>query len=419
MIGPQARLRLYTDGRQYRRLARSLITRGTAAGDGVKTLERDVAARCGAPHAIAVPMARVGLYFLMKALIGEKRRVVLSPYTISEVVNMVICAGGEPVFCDIDRATCNIDPEALARILEGPEADEIGVVLVTHFYGLVADMPAINALCAPLGIPVVEDAAQSFGATAEGRAAGTLGDAGVYSFGVYKNINSFFGGMVVTRDAVLAERVRHMVEALPQSPRGRLAKKMAAALQIDFVTRPPLFGLIFFRFFRWAFLNNIEAINNKLKIDVAPKLFEQAPPEYFYQYSDAQAALLDEQLGNVARKTRMRIENAARYHAGLRDIPDLILPPLRADGSHNYWYFPLQYDDSHALVKHVLSRGCDITISYHRNCADMPCFERWRRDCPQARATARSLIYLPVYPGYEADQIDRTVAAIRSYFGLS
>lgn len=418
-MGPQARLRLYTKPRQYLTLARLLLTQGTAAAGRVDALETTIAARSGVSHAISMPMARVGLYFTIKALLGDKRKVVLSPYTIAEVVNMVICAGGEPVFCDIDRATCNMDPAALERILAEPGADEIGAVLVTHFYGLVADMDAVVALCAPLGIPVVEDAAQAFGATYGGRAAGTIGDAGVYSFGVYKNVNSFFGGMVVTRDDALADRIRTDVASLPASPRSRLAKKMISALQIDAVTRPPLFGPIFFPFFRWAFLKDVEAVNNKLKIDVDPVLFDRVPPAYLCRYSDAQAALLDEQLTGVEEKNRLRIAKAERYHAGLHDIPDLILPPLRTDGSHIYWYFPLQHDDSRALVRHVLARGSDITISYHRNCADLPCFERWYRDCPQARATAQSLIYLPVYPDYRIEQVDRTVAAIRSYFGAS
>ena len=182
-------------------------------GDEVDTLEAQVAERTGVRHAVAMPQARVGIYFVVKALIEERRaanpscrvhKVILSPYTIADVVNMVICAGGTPVFADIERETCNIDAGEVKRLID----QETALVLVTHFYGLICDVDAISAVCDEHDVPMVEDAAQAFGTALRGRPAGSFGLASVFSFGMYKNITTFFGGMVLTDDEDLAAVMR-------------------------------------------------------------------------------------------------------------------------------------------------------------------------------------------------------------------
>jgi perosamine synthetase len=412
MIGPLSRLRLYTTTDQYLSVLGAWLTGRLDAGDVVKDLEREVARRVGARFAVAMPMARVGIYFAIKSLIRPGQKVILSPYTIADVVNMVICAGGVPVFADIERATCNIDPAEIERLIDG----NTGAVLATHFYGLMADMRRIREICDAHRVPVVEDAAQAFGARQHGLAAGTIGTAGIYSFGMYKNVNSFFGGMVVTSDPARAEWLRGEMARLPAQQAGRFLQKVASAAITDLITWPPLFRTLIFRFFRWAFLADVNAINNRLKIDVNPAVKRQIPDEYLCRLTATQAQIILRQLDRVDGDARVRLAAAKQYRAGLQGLPGLILPPERKEFEHIYWYFPIQYADRHALVAHALRHGRDITMSYHRNCAELPCFAEWARDCPNARATANALIYLPTYPGYTQDEIQRTIAAIRSFF---
>jgi dTDP-4-amino-4,6-dideoxygalactose transaminase len=172
-----------------------------------------------------------------------------------------------------------------------------------------------------------------------------------------------------------------------------------------------------FWLFRYAFLNDVDAINNRMKIDVDPILKREMPADYLCRMTPLQARLILAQLDRVDRDMRRRIEAAQIYHRGLSDIPELLLPPMRTDSSHMYWYFPIQFDKRHELVAYAMRHSRDITESYHRNCADLPCFSPWYRDCPNARATASSLIYLPTYPRYTDREIEKTVQVIRRFFG--
>jgi dTDP-4-amino-4,6-dideoxygalactose transaminase len=82
-----------------------------------------------------------------------------------------------------------------------------------------------------------------------------------------------------------------------------------------------------------------------------------------------------------------------------------------------YTNFPVQAPDRRALVRYMMERGADIAESHHRNCADLPCFEEFARECPVARGVAATLVYLPTYPRYDDAEIGRNIALIRQFYG--
>lgn len=413
IVGPASRLRLYTNPRLYRDAVSGLVSPHFATGSDVETLERRVSQLTGKRYAIAMPMARVGIYLAIRHLIEPGQKVLLSPYTIADVINMVICAGGVPVFADIDRKSCNIAPESISRLID----EDTGAVLVTHFYGQTAEIEKIKEICEPHRVPIIEDAAQAFGAEANGVRAGGFGHAGVFSFGMFKNVNSFYGGMLVTDDPVLTNKIRTEMANWPFESRAHLGSKVISSFVTDLATWPPLFRTLTFRLFRWAFLNDISSINNKLKIDVDPRAKTELPKSYEVRFTPLQARMIIPQLDDVERHTSARIRAAERYYEELSDIPELLVPSPQERQRHVFWYYPVQYHDRAGLVAHCMRQGRDITMSYHRNCAALDCFSQYGADCPNADATANSLIYLPTYPRYGEKEIEGTIKAIRSYFG--
>jgi len=413
LLGPHPRLRLYTRSSDYARVAFEMASQQWLRGDSVAQLEEQLAARLNTRFAVALPMARVAIYHAVRALIKPGQKVILSPYTIADVVNMVICAGGIPVFADIDAATCNIRADEVERLID----DATGAVLVTHFYGCVCDVHRIAEICRARRVPLIEDAAQAFGAMVDGQPAGTIGDAGIFSFGLYKNVCCFYGGLVVTNREDVHQAVSASARSAPPIRAGHLLNKVISGAITDTITWPPIFSTVIFRIFRYGYLNDVDAINNRLKIDVDPKKKTQLPDDYVSQLSPLQARLIGPQLKSVDAKTEARLRAAQRYHNGLQDLDQLGLPPLRQDKSHVYWYYPIQYAPRQELVKYAMRQGRDLAESHHRNCADLECFAEYHRDCPVARSVAQSVIYLPTYPSYPVSEIEKTIAVIRRFFG--
>jgi perosamine synthetase len=414
-LGPLPRQRLYTTPGSYRHLLTGRLTQARGDHASIGVLETALGDYLGAAHVASTPMARTGIYLTLSALIKPGNRVLLSPYTIADVVNMVLCAGGEPVFCDVERTSCNISLAAIEARID----DNIDCVLVTHFYGLACEIQAIATLCKDRGIPLVEDCAQALGTSVNGRMVGTFGDAGIFSFGLFKSVTGFLGGAVVSTDSVVVNHVRAALENQPFESTMRLWRQAVSAAVMDAATFPPIFRPLVFRLLRYGYLRRAGWAGGRFDFDRDAVSYKQIPERYLRKMTPGQSGGVLSMLDRTDHHINHRIEMAMRYHQGLQDMQELILPPLREDGSHTYQYYPVQYAHREELVDYMLREDRDIALSHHRNCADLPCFADYFSACPNARLAEDQLFYLPTYPGYGREEVDRNIAALRRFFGAA
>jgi perosamine synthetase len=174
---------------------------------GPKTaqLESLIAAETGSRFAFAASSATTGLHLALAALgVKPGDEVVIPDFSFPATANVVVQQGATPVFVDIDLETFNLD----TALLEAAVTERTAAIMPVHAFGLVADMDPINEIAKVHGIPVIEDAACALSGTYKGRAAGSLGTAGVFSFHPRKIITTGEGGMITTDDEELATRIR-------------------------------------------------------------------------------------------------------------------------------------------------------------------------------------------------------------------
>jgi dTDP-4-amino-4,6-dideoxygalactose transaminase len=182
-------------------------------GPNVDAFEKELAAHVGIAHAAALSSGTAAIHVALRLLgIGPGDEVFCSDLTFVASANPILYEHATPVFIDSDPATWNMSVPALQRALEDRKAKGRlpKAVVVVSLYGQSADMAPILELCDSVGVPVVEDAAESLGATYRGRASGTFGKLGVYSFNGNKIITTSGGGMLVSQDEELIARARHL-----------------------------------------------------------------------------------------------------------------------------------------------------------------------------------------------------------------
>jgi dTDP-4-amino-4,6-dideoxygalactose transaminase len=177
-------------------------------GPNVKALEEEIARYIDVPYAVGLNSGTDALHLALRALdIGPGDEVITTPFTFVATTEAIGMVGATPVFVDIDPATLNIDPDAVAAAV----TPRTTAIIPVHLYGLPAPMDEISAIARKHRLAVIEDCAQSIGATIGGRRTGALGTIGAFSFFPSKNLGACGdAGMIVTADEQLAERVRRL-----------------------------------------------------------------------------------------------------------------------------------------------------------------------------------------------------------------
>lgn len=329
-------------------------------GPEVSALEQEVAAYSGAAHGVGVSSGTDALLVALMALgVGPGDEVITTPYSFFATAGVIARLGARPVFVDIEAHSFNIDPAAAAAAVTA----RTKVIMPVHLYGRVADMDPLLAL----GVPVVEDAAQAIGARdGQGRAAGSIGTVGCFSFFPSKNLGGFGdGGMVVTQDGNLA--------------------RMIAMLR----------------------MHGME-------------------PKYYHRYVggnfrlDAlQAAVLRVKLPRLDGWSAARRRNAARYRelfaqAGLAGRVGL---PEDVPG-HIYNQFVIRVANRDALQAHLRTCGVGTEIYYPVPLHRQECFAELGYpdgSMPESERAARETLALPIYPELSDAQQDHVVAAVREH----
>lgn len=182
-------------------------------GPHVDAFEREFADTVGASHAAALCSGTAALQLALQLVgVGAGDEVLVSTLTFAASVNPVVYLGGRPVLVDSERRSWNMDPDLLADELERRErAGRLPkAVVVVHLYGQSADLDPIADACARHGVTLVEDAAEALGALYKGRAPGTVGRVGIFSFNGNKIITTSGGGMLVSEDADLVTHARKL-----------------------------------------------------------------------------------------------------------------------------------------------------------------------------------------------------------------
>lgn len=185
----------------------------SSVGASLDAFESEVAKLADVRHAVGLSSGTAGLHLaLLTVGVQPGDQVFVSSFTFAATANAIRYCGATPVFIDSDTVSWNIDPGLLAEALAGAAAaNRLPKAVVTvDLYGQCADYDAIETLCARYGVALVEDAAEALGASYRGKPAGGFGRVGVFSFNGNKIATTSGGGMVVTDDESLADRVRYL-----------------------------------------------------------------------------------------------------------------------------------------------------------------------------------------------------------------
>ena len=354
----------YTDEREVEEVARVLATGYLTQGPKVAEFEGMICRMIGSRHAFAMSSCTTALHLALVALgVGPGDEVLVPDFTFPATANVVVQQGARPVLVEVRTDTYNVDVRDLAARL----TPNTRAIMPVHAFGLSADMDPIMALAQRHGLPVIEDAACALGATYSGRYCGTIGDMGCFSFHPRKSITTGEGGMIVTADETLAQRI-----TLLRSHGG--------------VRTGPYYE------------------------------FEAAG--FNYRLSDLQAAVGVAQMGKFDWVLSRKRELAGRLTGLLQGIKGVTPPVEPGNCLHTYQSYVVMLDDAldrDQVIAAMRRRDVETTLGTYALHAQ-PFFQRTygyaTGDLPGSAKVFRQSLTLPLYPTMLPDDPERVAEAL-------
>jgi perosamine synthetase len=357
----------YVDEREEELVLEVLRSGRLSLGPMIERFEELLAERVGAPYAAAVSSGTAGLHLLCRiAELGPGDEVITSPYSFAASANCFLYEGATPVFADVDPATLNLDPDAVAAAITG----RTKAIVAVDIFGYPCELDPLRELAERHGLVLIQDACEAIGAEYRGATLGSHGPSAVFAFYPNKQMTTGEGGMVTTHSEQ-----------------------------------------------EWRLL---KSLRNQGRADGGGWL-EHARLGFNYRIDDVRAALGVAQLEKLDRILEARAAAAARYSGLLADL-DRVEVPLADDGDHRRSWFvyvvTLAADVDREQVIDALARAGAQTARY------LPCIhlQPYMREgfgfseglCPVAEDAARRTLALPFSTGIAADDQEHVASALRS-----
>lgn len=329
-------------------------------GEFGERFEQEFSDYIGAGYCVGLNSGQDALTLAVRALgIGEGDEVIVPANTYIATVLGITENGASPVFVEPDEYY-NLDASKIEEAITG----RTRAIMAVHLYGQAANMGDIREIAKRHSLYLLEDCAQSHGASFEGRMTGTFGDIGCFSFYPTKNLGAFGdAGGIVTDQAELAERIRML--------RNYGSRK--------------------------KYFNEIEGVNSRL--------------------DEIQAALLSVKLSHMQELTQERIQAGRYYEEGIRN-PRIVKPAVRAGADHVYHQYVIRCEARDALKAYLLENGIETQIHYPVPPHLAECYQYlgFQRGCfPVTERYADEVLSLPLYTGITKEEQDYVITVVNRF----
>ncbi|MCJ7472343.1 MAG: DegT/DnrJ/EryC1/StrS family aminotransferase [Actinobacteria bacterium] len=332
-------------------------------GSFVKKFESDFTEFCNAKYCVGVGNGTDAIIISLRSLgIGPGDEVITAANSFIATSEAISQTGAKVVFCDVDEATRNINPDLIVEKI----TDRTKAIIPVHLYGQPADMDSILEIAKQNSLYVVEDCAQAHGARYKGKKAGTFGDIGCFSFYPGKNLGAYGdGGAIITDNKELEEKIRKFAN------HGRSEK----------------------------YNHEFEGINSRL--------------------DGMQAAILSVKLKHLEEWNNKRNTNARTYNEKLKGIKDLITPVIPYDRDHFFHLYVIRSKERDRLKKFLTENGISCGIHYPIALPNLKAYSYLKHrpgDFPVSSGLQDEILSLPMFPELNTKQIEYIASIIEEFY---
>jgi perosamine synthetase len=377
----------------------------------IAQFEKDFARHFGVDRAFAFWKARVAMYAILKACgVKDGDEVILPGYTCVMDVNPIKYLGAKPVYVDIEPNTFNMNP----AILEGKITSKTKIIVAQHTYGYPCDMDAITAIAAKRGIVVIEDCCLAFGSTYKGKTVGTFGKAAYFSFQWNKPFTTGLGGMALTNDTDLAQKIKGLCDSDICMPSAKEVMMLAAQLAVYRMFIYPRTTALAQNIFRYLTKRGA-VVGSSSTAEFEPKM----ATDFFKAMSSVQAVAGLRQLAKVENNIAHRRQMAELYDKLLiekgwpaRNYDKEVMNPVMVR-------YPVRIKEKDKALEEAAAAGIELGSWFecplHPIETPLEKYDYQIGMCPEAEKASREVVNLPLHPRATKKTVRRTVEFITGF----
>lgn len=412
----QSRIHIYKSNFFYIEfLYKLIISKLFKINFDINKLENTLKKRFGSKSAHLVGQCREGIYYAVKYSIlkTNKKEVIVSSYTLYHVINMIISAGGTPVFIDLEKNTLWNDYKDILKATN----ENTACVIITHLFDVNKNITKIKHDLSSKNIFLIEDCAVAHGIkNSKNIQVGQFGDFGILSFQAMKNVQSLIGGAIITNNDDFSKWIKIKLHELDFISSKTIFNKLIYVFCIDLLTRTKFLNFAFFQILKLAYKKNTNSILKLIRADHLPDLNLKYPLYYLKNMTNVQAEFINIGLKTMDYDCQERLKNAKIYYDHFKNFKDVIILSNENFCNLNHLEFPIICEHKDELFNFLLNKNIDIRKFYYRNLGSLDCYKNFKKTCVNAEEIESKIITLPCYPKYTKDNIHRNIAAIKEFY---
>jgi dTDP-4-amino-4,6-dideoxygalactose transaminase len=362
-----------------------------------------------------VPRGRVGLKIILNLIKKKnfnKNYILMSPFTIFDVVNMVISENLKPKFLDINKSDYSLNLNDLKKKINKKTL----AVILTHYHIEPIEYKKIVNYCSKKNIFLIEDRAIAFRKSKKKEKLNQKHFI-FFSFSPFKFISTINLGVVATNNKILHSQIIKYKKKFCNNNIFYIVKRIFFTLKYYFASRNLIF-FILFHFIKLSEIFNISNFKNLLKNDPNPeKYLNKYEDDYFVKISSYQLKSASDQIDFKTNKNHLERQKKAKiYSHNLSNVKNVFFKEYSSHFEDCYLSFPILCKNRDKLYKYLLNNNLDTSKYFYRDCNRLKIFKKFKSKCPNVKYVSDHILLLPLYPNYPEHNIRLICKKITEFY---
>ena len=362
---------------------------------------------------LPISQGRFGIFLSCReAIKNKKKEILMSPFTIFDLVNMVICANGKPVFCDIAKNSNHI---TLKKIRSKVNRNTAALIL-THYETINPEMDKIYNFCKKKKIILINDLAISIDSKFKKKSLSKFSDFSIYSFGFYKFSSSILGGGLYVKNQQIYRKLHKELLEFESYKLSDFVSGILKFIIYQLMLSKIIFNFFTFPIFKFSFQNNLQTLLQLTKNDSNPFLRKNIPSNFLKILNFNQIQNIQKSFKILENNRKLRKKNYLLYRSYLSKYKIVLNYSDKIQANSSFINFPILVDNKKELSKYLMISGFDISQYFYRDCSSIKIFKKYNKSIYHTKNHVKKLIVLPTHHQLTRNYIIKLCNTIENYY---